>query len=88
MFVFAYLTSSFGKIARWVMYIQELDLVKKHKSGKHNTNADALSRNQRSETARESTQSAECFAEITELTSNPSRVTSPYLNQEMLEVRR
>ena len=48
------------------MCIQELDLVIKHKFGKHNTNADALSRNPSSETAQESTQTAECFAVTTE----------------------
>ena len=34
-----------GKLARWVLSIQEMDLVIKHRSGHMNTNADALSRN-------------------------------------------
>ena len=34
-----------GKLARWAMTIQEMDLIIKHRSGKSNTNADALSRN-------------------------------------------
>ena len=34
-----------GKLARWGMAIQELDLEIVHRSGKANTNADALSRN-------------------------------------------
>ena len=34
-----------GKLARWAMTIQEMDLLIKHRSGKSNTNADALSRN-------------------------------------------
>ena len=33
-----------GKLARWGMALQELDLTIVHRSGKHNTNADALSR--------------------------------------------
>ena len=33
-----------GKLARWGMAIQELDLEIRHRSGKHNANADALSR--------------------------------------------
>ena len=33
-----------GKLARWALTIQEMDLVIKHRSGKSNTNADALSR--------------------------------------------
>ena len=33
-----------GKLARWGMAIQELDLQILHRSGKHNSNADALSR--------------------------------------------
>ena len=33
-----------GKLARWAMTIQEMDLIK-HRSGKSNTNADVLSRN-------------------------------------------
>ncbi len=33
-----------GKLARWALVIQEMDLTIKHKSGKKNTNADALSR--------------------------------------------
>ena len=34
-----------GKLARWALTIQELDLEIKHRSGKSNSNADALSRN-------------------------------------------
>ena len=34
-----------AKLARWAMCIQELDLEIRHKPGKYNTNADALSRN-------------------------------------------
>ena len=34
-----------GKLARWVLTIQEMDLVIKHRSGHMNTNADALSQN-------------------------------------------
>ena len=34
-----------GKLARWVLTIQEMDLVIKHRSGRKNTNADALSQN-------------------------------------------
>ena len=34
-----------GKLARWALTIQELDLTIKRKPGKSNTNADALSRN-------------------------------------------
>ena len=34
-----------GKLARWALTIQEMDLVIKHRSGKSNSNADALSRN-------------------------------------------
>ena len=33
-----------GKLARWALTIQEMDITIKHKSGKRNTNADALSR--------------------------------------------
>ena len=33
-----------GKLARWGMAIQELDVRILHRSGKHNVNADALSR--------------------------------------------
>ena len=33
-----------GRLARWGMALQELDLVIVHRSGKHNANADALSR--------------------------------------------
>jgi hypothetical protein len=33
-----------GKLARWALTIQEMDLVIKHKAGKKNFNADALSR--------------------------------------------
>ena len=33
-----------GKLARWGMAIQELDLTIYHRAGKHNSNADALSR--------------------------------------------
>lgn len=33
-----------GKLARWGMALQELDLTIVHRSGKHNSNADALSR--------------------------------------------
>ena len=33
-----------GKLARWGMAIQELDIEILHRSGKHNANADALSR--------------------------------------------
>ena len=36
---------SSGKIARWALTIQELNLILKHRAGKYNTNADALSRN-------------------------------------------
>ena len=32
-----------GKLARWALMIQEMDLTIRHKSGKKNTNADALS---------------------------------------------
>ena len=34
-----------GKLARWALAIQEMDLSIKHRSGKKNANADALSRN-------------------------------------------
>ena len=34
-----------GKLARWALTIQEMDLTIKHKSGKANASADALSRN-------------------------------------------
>lgn len=34
-----------GKLARWALAIQEMDLVIKHKAGRMNANADALSRN-------------------------------------------
>ena len=34
-----------GKLARWALTIQEMDLEIKHRSGKSNVNADALSRN-------------------------------------------
>ena len=34
-----------GKLARWAMTVQEMDLTLKHRSGKQNANADALSRN-------------------------------------------
>lgn len=34
-----------GKLARWALAIQEMDLIIKHHSGKKNVNADALSRN-------------------------------------------
>ena len=34
-----------GKLARWALTIQEMDLTIKHKPGKANSNADALSRN-------------------------------------------
>ena len=34
-----------GKLVRWAMTIQEMDLIIKHRSGKSNTNADALSCN-------------------------------------------
>ena len=33
-----------GKLARWALTIQEMDITIKHKSGKNNVNADALSR--------------------------------------------
>ena len=33
-----------GKLARWGMALQELDLTIRHRSGRHNANADALSR--------------------------------------------
>jgi hypothetical protein len=36
---------SYGKLVRWVLTIQEMDLLIKHRSGKSNPNADALSRN-------------------------------------------
>ena len=35
-----------GKLARWATTIQEIDLLIKHRSGKSNTNAEALSRTQ------------------------------------------
>ena len=34
-----------GKLARWALTIQDMDLVFKYRSGKSNSNADALSRN-------------------------------------------
>ena len=34
-----------GKLARWALTIQEMDLTIRHHPGKKNTNADALSRN-------------------------------------------
>ena len=34
-----------GKLARWALTIQEMDLTIKHKPGKANSNADTLSRN-------------------------------------------
>ena len=34
-----------GKLARWALAIQELDLATRHRSGRQNLNADALSRN-------------------------------------------
>lgn len=34
-----------GKLARWALTIQDMDLVIKYRSGKSNANADALSRN-------------------------------------------
>ena len=34
-----------GKLARWALTLQELDLTLKHRAGKLNANADALSRN-------------------------------------------
>ena len=34
-----------AKLARWAMIVQEMDLEIKHRAGKGNTNADALSRN-------------------------------------------
>jgi len=37
-------TKPSGKLARWALTIQEMDLTIKHKLGKKNTNADALSR--------------------------------------------
>ena len=40
-----------GKLARWGMALQELNLNIQHRSGKHNTNADALSRHPLPESA-------------------------------------
>ena len=34
-----------GKLARWALTIQEVNLTLKHRSGRQNVNADALSRN-------------------------------------------
>ena len=34
-----------GKLAHWALTVQEMDLTIKHKPGKANSNADALSRN-------------------------------------------
>ena len=34
-----------GKLARWAMTVQEMNLTLKHRSGRQNANADALSRN-------------------------------------------
>ena len=34
-----------GKLARWALTIQEMDLTIKHKAGRENLNADALSHN-------------------------------------------
>ena len=40
-----------GKLARWALTIQEMDLTIKHKAGKKNTNADVLSRVPKSQTS-------------------------------------
>ena len=42
-----------GKIARWALTIQELNLTLKHRAGKFNSNADALSHNPISESRSE-----------------------------------
>ena len=44
-------TKPLGKLARWDLTIQELDLTIKHKAGKQNGNAEALSRYPNSETS-------------------------------------
>ena len=41
-----------GKLARWAMTVQEMNLTLKHRSGKQNANADVLSRNPLSEEAK------------------------------------
>ena len=46
-----------AKLARWAMAIQELDLEIKYKPGKHNPNADALSRNHLEQVTQENSSS-------------------------------
>ena len=41
-----------GKLARWAMTVQEMNLTLKHRSGRQNANADVLSRNPLSEEAK------------------------------------
>ena len=81
-----------AKLARWAMCIQELDLDIKHKPGKLNTNADALSRNPSEEAAPESKQTAVTCAVVTEQLNGPADVTAQTtsnlkeLNQSVMEL--
>ena len=63
-----------GKLARWALTIQEMDLLIKHRSGKSNTNADALSRNPVPSPSRdnESLSSARCASQPHECAPRPS----------------
>ena len=59
-----------GKLARWGLALQEMDLHIQHRSGKHNENADALSRYPHSQMVETDTDSADgVVAALTEETT-------------------
>ena len=74
-----------AKLARWAMCIQELDLDMRHKPGKHNTNADALSQNPGMDLIQECKQTAVSCAvatdQVNDVLNLASNTTSDFLNE-------
>ena len=76
-----------AKLARWAMCIQELDLEIKYKPGKHNSNADALSRNPAVDTAKTCAVATEQIAQPNSDLSELNQSVMELHQQQMQELR-
>ena len=76
-----------GKLARWGMALQEMDITIQHRAGKHNENADALSRYPRTQTVDECADPTDgVVASLTEETSEDLASRLQRRDEELSEI--